>query len=165
MSLPLPSDMNPSSIDLRIVTPAGEFLHEAVEFVEMNTTVGQIGVLPGHAPLIAALEIGPISIVRNGQRHWWFSGGGTARIEPQSVSLLLMGLVAHLDDEVLEACCARARAMLGEGADELAMAAACDRARQSLAGMPAGRSTDFVPEFDIPRAAILSELLKSKTHP
>ena len=55
--------------------------------------------------------------------------------------------------------------MLGEGADELAMAAACERARQSLAGMSGGRPAPLVPEFDIPRAAILSELLKSKTHP
>jgi F-type H+-transporting ATPase subunit epsilon len=156
--------MIPPSIDLRIVTPAGEFLHEPVEFAEMTTTVGQIGVMPGHAPLIAALEIGPISVVRNGQRHWWFSGGGTARIEPDSISLLLIGLVGHLDDEVLEACCARARSMLGEGADELAMAAACERARHALAGQPTGRGAALIPEFDIPRAHILAELLHQKHH-
>jgi F-type H+-transporting ATPase subunit epsilon len=156
--------MNSSTIQLRIVTPAGEFLHEPVEMIEMNTTVGQIGVLPGHAPLMAALEIGPIFVVRNGQRHWWFTGGGTARIEPEKVSLLLIGLVAHPNDEVLEACCARARAMLGEGADELAMAAACDRARHTLASLPAGGGTALVPEFDIPRAHILAELLHQKHH-
>jgi len=156
--------MNPPTIELRIVTPAGEFLREPVELIEMTTTIGQIGVLPGHAPLMAALEIGPISVVRNGQRHWWFTGGGTARIEPSKVSLLLIGLVAHLDDEVLEACCARARAMLGEGADELAMAAACDRARHALAARPAGCGEALIPEFDIPRAAILAELLHQKHH-
>jgi F-type H+-transporting ATPase subunit epsilon len=156
--------MSPSTIDLRIVTPAGEFLREAVELVEMTTTVGQIGVLPGHAPLMAALEIGPISVVRNGQRHWWFSGGGTAHIGPGKVSMLLIGLVAHLDDEVLEACCARARAMLGEGADAQAMAAACARARYDRTSLPAQRSAPVVPEFDIPRARILAELLHQTHH-
>lgn len=67
-------------------------------------------------------------------------------------------------DEVLEACCARARAMLGEGADELAMAAACARARHTLTGLPAQRAPAFVPEFDIPRAHILAELLHQKHH-
>jgi len=146
--------MNPPTIELRIVTPASEFLREPVELIEMTTTVGQIGVLPGHAPLMAALEIGPITVVRNGQRHWWFTGGGTARIEPEKVSLLI-GLVAHLYDEVLEACCARARAMFGEDADDLAMASACARARHAL---------PTLPEFDIPRAAILAELLHQKHH-
>lgn len=156
--------MNPSTIDLRIVTPAGEFLHESVEFVEMTTTVGQIGVLPGHARLMTSLEIGPISVVRDGQRRWWFSGGGTAVIDPEKVSMMLIGLVAHLDDEVLEACCARAQAMLGEGADALAMAAACARARYDRTSLPAERSAPIVPEFDIPRARILAELLHQTHH-
>jgi hypothetical protein len=79
--------------------------------------------------------------------------------------MLLIGLVAHLDDEVLEACCARARAMLGEGTDELAMAAACARARHTLTGLPAQPAAPaFVPEFDIPRAQILAELLHQKHH-
>lgn len=156
--------MNSSTIDLRIVTPAGEFLHESVEFVEMTTTVGQIGVLPGHARLMASLEIGPISVMRNGQRRWWFSGGGTALIAPEKVSMMLIGLVAHLDDEVLEACCARAQAMLGEGADAHAMAAACARARHDLSTLPAQRREPLIPEFDIPRAKILAELLHQTHH-
>ena len=79
--------------------------------------------------------------------------------------MLLIGLVAHLDDEVLEACCARARAMLGEGIDELAMAAACARARHTLTGLPDGAPLQSsVPEFDIPRAHILAELLHQKHH-
>lgn len=156
--------MNPSTIELRIVTPAGEFLHEPVELVEMTTTVGQIGVLPGHTRLMASLEIGPIAVVRNGQRRWWFSGGGTAVIDPAKVSMMLIGLVAHLDDEVLEACCARAQAMLGEGADALAMAAACARARHDLTILPTQRSAPLIPEFDIPRAQILAELLHQTHH-
>jgi F-type H+-transporting ATPase subunit epsilon len=156
--------MIPQSLNLRIVTPAGEFLNEAVEYVEMTTTEGGIGVFPGHAPMIATLEIGPLSVMRGGRRHWWFSGGGTARIQPSDVSLLLIGLVAHLDDEVLEACCARARAMLGDEADELGMAAACARARETLSAHPERRMEAAIPEFDIPRAHIFAELLHSKHH-
>jgi F-type H+-transporting ATPase subunit epsilon len=155
--------MNAATIDLRIVTPAGEFLHEPVELVEMTTTEGQIGVMAGHTPLIAALEVGPVAITRNRERQWWFSGGGTAQITPHSVSMLLIGLVAHLDREELEACCARARTMLGEGTDELAMAGACDRARHLLADASSARAP-FVPELDIPRAHLLSELLHHKHH-
>ena len=54
--------------------------------------------------------------------------------------------------------------MLGEGADALAMAAACARARHDLTILPAQRSAPLVPEFDIPRAHILAELLHQKHH-
>ena len=149
---------------LRIVTPAGEFLSERVEMVELTTSTGQIGVLPGHVHLVTPLEIGPIGVFAKERWRWWFSGGGFATIDPERVSVLAIGLVAHADDEVFEACCERARAMFGESLDEAAMAAACSRARDRLATMPAFTATSGDPEFDIPRAAILSELLKSKTH-
>jgi F-type H+-transporting ATPase subunit epsilon len=154
----------PAGLHLRIVTPAGEFLSERVEMVELNTSSGQIGVLPGHVHLVTPLEIGPIGARAEDRWRWWFSGGGFATIEPGHVSVLAIGLVAHVDHEVLEACCERARSLFGETLDEAAMAAACSRARDRLATMPPFTAATGDPEFDIPRAAILSELLKRKTH-
>lgn len=152
------------AMNLRIVTPAGEFLSERVEMVELSTSSGQIGVLPGHARLVTPLEIGPIGVRANDRWRWWFSGGGFATIDPDNVSVLAIGLVAHVDHEVLEACCDRARALFGESLDEAAMAAACSRARDRLATMPPFTAATGDPEFDIPRAAILSELLNAKRH-
>ena len=91
-------------------------------------------------------------------------GGGTACIAPDKVSLMLIVRVAHLHDDVLEACSARARAMLGDEADAPAMASACARAKQALMVLPGQRVEPLVPEFDIPRAHIFAELLHSKYH-
>ena len=77
---------------------------------------------------------------------------------------MLIVRVAHLHDDVLEACCACARAMLGDEADELAMASECARAKQALMVLPGQRVEPLVPEFDIPRAHIFAELLHSKHH-
>jgi F-type H+-transporting ATPase subunit epsilon len=152
------------AIKLRIVTPVGEFLSELVEMVELNTSGGQIGVLPGHAHLVTPLEIGPIGIRANDRWRWWFCSGGFATIDPDRVSVLAIGLVAHVDHEVLEACCERARSFFGETLDEAAMAAACSRARDRLTTMPAFSATSGDPAFDIARATILSELLKNRPH-
>jgi F-type H+-transporting ATPase subunit epsilon len=145
---------------LRIVTPGGEFLSASAEMVELNTSTGQIVILPGHTHLVTPLEIGPLGVCQAGRWRWWFSGGGFATIDPDRVSVLAIGLVAHADEEVFEACCQRARAMFGESVDEAAMAAACSRARERLTTMPAFSQASGDPEFDIARATILSELLK-----
>jgi F-type H+-transporting ATPase subunit epsilon len=53
--------MLPDSIELIIVTPERQLLREAVVEVTMPGADGQLGVLPGHAPLITELGIGELS--------------------------------------------------------------------------------------------------------
>jgi F-type H+-transporting ATPase subunit epsilon len=53
--------MLPDSIELIIVTPERQLLREAVVEVTLPGADGQLGVLPGHAPLITELGIGELS--------------------------------------------------------------------------------------------------------
>jgi F-type H+-transporting ATPase subunit epsilon len=53
--------MLPDSIELIIVTPERQLLREAVVEITMPGADGQLGVLPGHAPLITELGIGELS--------------------------------------------------------------------------------------------------------
>jgi F-type H+-transporting ATPase subunit epsilon len=53
--------MLPDSIELIIVTPERQLLREAVVEVTLPGAEGQLGVLPGHAPLITELGIGELS--------------------------------------------------------------------------------------------------------
>jgi len=53
--------MFPDSIELIIVTPERQLLREAVVEVTLPGAEGQLGVLPGHAPLITELGIGELS--------------------------------------------------------------------------------------------------------
>ena len=53
--------MLPESIELIIVTPERQFLRESVVEVVMPGAEGELGILPGHAPLMTELGIGELS--------------------------------------------------------------------------------------------------------
>jgi len=53
--------MPPESIELIIVTPERQLLRESVVEVTLPGADGQLGVLPGHAPLITELGIGELN--------------------------------------------------------------------------------------------------------
>lgn len=53
--------MLPDSIQLIVVTPERQLLRESVEEVTMPGLDGQLGILPGHAPLMTELGIGELA--------------------------------------------------------------------------------------------------------
>ena len=53
--------MLPDSIELIIVTPERQLLRETVAEVTLPGADGQLGILPGHAPLITELGIGELN--------------------------------------------------------------------------------------------------------
>ena len=54
------------TFSLRIVSPEGNVLKEDVEFVVLPGGLGELGILPNHAPLIAGLDVGVIRYTLNG---------------------------------------------------------------------------------------------------
>ena len=52
------------TIRLEVVSPERLVFQEDVKMVIARTTGGDIGVLPGHAPLLAGLEIWPVRVMR-----------------------------------------------------------------------------------------------------
>jgi len=53
--------MLPESIQLIVVTPERQLLRETVVEVEIPGLEGELGILPGHAPLMTELGIGELS--------------------------------------------------------------------------------------------------------
>ena len=53
--------MLPDSIELIIVTPERQLLRETVLEITLPGAEGQLGILPGHAPLITELGIGELN--------------------------------------------------------------------------------------------------------
>ena len=53
--------MLPDSIQLIVVTPERQLLHETVVEVTVPGLDGELGILPGHAPLITELGIGELT--------------------------------------------------------------------------------------------------------
>jgi F-type H+-transporting ATPase subunit epsilon len=59
--------MNEKTLQVKIVTPYEMFFDGLAEMVVFTCKDGEIGILPGHTPLIAALTPGEIRLKRNGQ--------------------------------------------------------------------------------------------------
>ena len=115
---------------LSIVTPERKILEEIIDEVVLPGSEGYLGVLPGHAPLLTALNVGELSY-RNGTR--WsrsFLAGGFVEVLPDRVSIL-----ADVGERGEEIDVERARASKGRAEKRLKSPAAdvdWDRARVAL---------------------------------
>lgn len=60
--------MAEQTIGLQVVTPMGSFYHQEISQVIFNTTEGEMGVLPGHEPITAILDIGKLQIFESKEK-------------------------------------------------------------------------------------------------
>ena len=75
-------------LTLQIVTPERQVLIEQVDDVILPSVDGYMGVLPGHAPLLAHLDVGEVSYLVGNQRHYLAVSGGFVEVLRKSVSIL-----------------------------------------------------------------------------
>ena len=118
----------PTSFTLEMVTPDRALVRDHVDEVEIPGAEGYFGVLPGHAPMLAMLQVGEMWY-RKGQETTYLSiAFGFAEVLPDRVTIL-----AQIAERAEEIDVARARA-------------AEQRAQERLAKP--------VPEMDFERARI-----------
>jgi F-type H+-transporting ATPase subunit epsilon len=80
--------MLPEAINLDIVTPEKRLVSMAVDEVVLPGSEGSLGVLPGHAPLLTALQIGELMYRRGQVRHYVAVARGFAEVLPEQVTVL-----------------------------------------------------------------------------
>ena len=78
----------PTTLRLQFVTPDRAVATEDVDEVQLPGEGGFFGVLPGHAPLLAALAPGPMWYRKGAETTHAFLGGGFAEVVPDRVSIL-----------------------------------------------------------------------------
>src|SRR3954468_6112542 len=71
-----------------VVTPERMLLDEAADFVALPMYDGELGVLPGRAPLIGRLGYGELRIRRGGAVRRFFVDGGFAQVRDNAVTVL-----------------------------------------------------------------------------
>lgn len=76
------------TIACEIVTPEKVQLREEAEFVAAPGSEGELGILPGHARLIAQLVKGEVRLVKGRETKKVTVDGGFIRIGPASVTIL-----------------------------------------------------------------------------
>jgi len=65
-----------AGLEVHLVTPEREVWSGEADFVTARGVDGDLGVLPGHAPLLAALAVGPVFIDAGGSRTAVVVDGG-----------------------------------------------------------------------------------------
>ena len=85
-------------IRLDIVTPEKVAYSDDANMVIARTTAGDIGILPGHAPLIAALVTWPLRIVTDNGEIQISLCGGFIEVQPEKITILAN--CAELPEEI-----------------------------------------------------------------
>jgi F-type H+-transporting ATPase subunit epsilon len=98
-----------------IVSAEREIFSGRVTMLSATGTIGELGILPGHAPLLTGIRPGPVRLrMDNGEEEVFFASGGFLEVQP--------GVVTVLADTALRA----------EDIDEAAAAAAQEDAERAL---------------------------------
>jgi F-type H+-transporting ATPase subunit epsilon len=102
------------ALTLEIVTPEARVYSETVDTVVIPTVEGEVGILPGHIPLVAQVGAGELRATKGNVTQLLVIGGGFAQVSGDKVSILA-------DSAIHE-----------EKIDENAIAAAMKRAEDAL---------------------------------
>jgi F-type H+-transporting ATPase subunit epsilon len=117
-----------------VVTPEQAVLDEPVDFVALPMYDGELGVLPGRAPLIGRLGYGELRVRQGAATRRFFVDGGFAQVRADVVTVLTPRAVpaeeidAHAADQALEA----ARGVAATPEAQEAQRKAQERARAQL---------------------------------
>ena len=75
-------------LQLEVVTPERRVLAESVNSVTVPGRGGEMGILPGHAPLISELQTGVLSYNENGTTFQLHVSGGFVEVNNDRVAVL-----------------------------------------------------------------------------
>ena len=72
-----------------IVSAENEIFSGLVEMVIAHGVMGDLGIAPGHAPLLTQLNPGPIRVIKqNGDEEVYYVSGGMLEVQPKVVTVL-----------------------------------------------------------------------------
>ena len=103
-------------LTLEIVTPESRVYSDTIDAVVIPTVEGEVGILPGHIPLLTQVEHGELRVTKNGQTQWLVVGGGFAQVEGDRVSVLAEQAINEekIDENAVESALQSAQAKLKE---------------------------------------------------
>src|SRR3954464_15151979 len=88
----------PSHLQLQIVSADRSLVKEQVDEVEVPGSDGYFGVLPGHTPMLATLQVGELWYRQGQEKHYLSIAFGFAEVQPDRVTILAQ--VAERADEI-----------------------------------------------------------------
>jgi F-type H+-transporting ATPase subunit epsilon len=105
----------PSHLQLQIVSADRLLVNEQVDEVEIPGSEGYFGVLPGHTPLLAMLQVGELWYRQGQEKHYLSIAFGFVEVQPDRVTIL-----AQIAEPAHEIDLARAEAAKKRAEERLA---------------------------------------------
>jgi F-type H+-transporting ATPase subunit epsilon len=100
----------PTKLQLEIVTPDRALAREEVDEVVVPGSEGDLGVLPGHTPLLAMLKVGELWYRQGSEKHYLAVAFGFVEVLPDRVTILAQVAERPQDIDVERAERAKRRA-------------------------------------------------------
>jgi len=133
-----------STVHLDVVSAEDRLFSGDVQSIQVTGSEGELGILPGHTPLLTALKPGMVRVVmENGKEELFYIAGGVMEVQPDFVTVLSDTAIrgGELDEQAAEKAKQEALEALqhaspdmsyAEAAAELARAVAQLRVLQQL---------------------------------
>jgi F-type H+-transporting ATPase subunit epsilon len=98
------------TLTVSVVTPDGPVLEDTYEMVSCKAENGELGILPGHIPLVAPLAISAVRLKRDSGEDKLAINGGFLEVRPDKVTILAQSAEKPSEIDVARAQKARERA-------------------------------------------------------
>ncbi|MEI8089132.1 MAG: ATP synthase F1 subunit epsilon [Opitutaceae bacterium] len=107
------------ALTLEIVTPEARVYSDTIDTVVIPTVDGEIGILPGHIPLLTQVEHGELRVTKGSTVLLLAVGGGFAQISGDKISVLAEHAIAEekIDEKAAEQAIHRAELAMKEAKD------------------------------------------------
>ena len=105
-------------LTLEIVTPEARVYSDTIDSVVIPTTEGEVGILPGHIPLLTQVEHGELRVTKGTETSLLAVSGGFVEVEGDRVHVLAEHAITEerIDEKAVEDAMKRAEQQLQEAA-------------------------------------------------
>ena len=124
------------SVNLNVVSAEEELFSGSIESLQITGSEGELGIMPGHAPLLTSLKPGMARIVKKGgDEEVIYLSGGMLEVQPNSVTVLADIAVrgGDLDEQAAEDAKQRAQEKLNAHGDDVDYAEAAAELARAVA--------------------------------
>ena len=124
------------TVHLDVVSAEVEIFSGLVETVQITGSEGELGIHPGHAPLITGLRPGMVRVVKQyGEEELIYIAGGILEVQPSSITVLADTAVRaeDLDEQAAENAKKHAEETIAKGGADFNYAEAAIELAEAIA--------------------------------
>ncbi|MGM0525952.1 MAG: F0F1 ATP synthase subunit epsilon [Pseudomonadota bacterium] len=128
--------MATETLDLNVVSAEDKLFSGAVQTVQVSGSEGELGIYPGHAPLLTKIKPGMVRFVSEaGEEEFMYVAGGVLEVQPGQVIVLADVAVRgdDLDEQQAEQARKRAEEAIADQNSDVTYAEAIAELSRALA--------------------------------